>query len=384
MSLELLTPVGNNILLGLTLLPQQIIGTKIVVHTESLGMPDLQGIKIAIVGVNEYRNSFFPQATYDVNQFRKAFYELFPGNWNIKIADLGNLPNGDNVQDTYYAIREIAYHLKQMNIIPVFVGGSHDLVYPQYQVFQQLGQLANIVSVDRSFDFSQEEELISGRSYMSSIIMDKPNVLQNFTNLGYQSFYCAEEEKDLVEKLYFDRVRLGQLLSDITLAEPPMREADIIGFDMKCLSWQAAADPLNGQPNGIDARTICALARYAGISDKVSIVGFYELPSTPMMDQLLAQMVWYFIEGFHYRFDEYPVYLKEGFTKYSVALSDQTLVFYKSNTSDRWWMEITNESHLNTKSKSNTLLACTQKDYESAVRDVLPERWYNAIKRIHL
>jgi hypothetical protein len=383
MSLELLTPVGNEILLGLSLLPQQIIGKKIALHTASSGLPDLQGVRIALVGVNEHRNSFFPQAPYDVNQFRKAFYELFPGNWNIKIADLGNLPNGEKVEDTYYALREITYHLKQMNIIPIFIGGSHDLVYPQYQVFQQLGQLVNIVSVDRSFDFSQEEELISGRSYMSSIIMDKPNVLQNFTNLGYQSFYCAEEEKDLVEKLYFDRVRLGQLLSDITLAEPPMREADIIGFDMKCLSWQASADPLNGQPNGIDARTICALARYAGISDKVSTIGFYELPTTPMMDQLLAQMVWYFIEGVHYRFDEYPVYLKEGFTKYSVALSDQTLVFFKSDKSERWWMELTNESHLHTKSKSSTLLACTQKDYESATRDVLPERWYNAIKRIH-
>ena len=130
MSLELLTPVGNEILLGLSLLPQQIIGKKIALHTASSGLPDLQGVRIALVGVNEHRNSFFPQAPYDVNQFRKAFYELFPGNWNIKIADLGNLPNGEKVEDTYYALREITYHLKQMNIIPIFIGGSHDLVYP--------------------------------------------------------------------------------------------------------------------------------------------------------------------------------------------------------------------------------------------------------------
>ena len=383
MSLELLEPIENEILLGMSLLPQQIMGKKITLHTQSSGLPELRGLQVAIIGLYEQRNSFFPQGQYEVNRFRRAFYELYPGNWNLKIADLGNLPNGENVEDTYFAVREISYHLKQMNIIPIFIGGSHDLIYPLYQVFQQLRQLVNVVSIDRSFDFSQEEELISGRSYMSKIIMDKPNVLQNYTNLGYQSYYCAEEEKDLIEKLYFDRYRLGQLLDDVTLAEPPLREADIVGFDMKCLSWQAVADPLKGQPNGIDARTICALARYAGISDKISAIGIFEMPSTPMMDQLLAQMIWYFIEGVQYRFDEYPIYIKEGFTKYSVALSDQTLIFYKSEKSHRWWMELTNDSHLYNKTKTSTLLACTQKDYELALKDILPDRWYNAIKRVH-
>ena len=80
----------------------------------------------------------------------------------LKIADLGDLPNGANVNDTYYAIKEIGYHLKQMNIIPIFIGGSHDLIFPLYQVYQDFKQLVNMVSVDRSFDFSQEDELISG------------------------------------------------------------------------------------------------------------------------------------------------------------------------------------------------------------------------------
>ena len=99
----------------------------------------------------------------------------------MNIADLGDLPNGSNVEDTYFAIKEIGYHLKQMNITPIFIGGSHDMIFPLYQVFQDFNQLVNMVSVDRSFDFSQEDELISGRSYMSRIIMDKPNVLYNLS-----------------------------------------------------------------------------------------------------------------------------------------------------------------------------------------------------------
>ena len=268
-----------------------------------------------------------------------------------------------------------------MNIIPVFIGGSHDLMFPLYEVFQNFKQLVNIVSVDRSFDFSQEDDLISGRSYMSKIIMEKPNVLNNYTNIGFQSYYCAEQEKDLMEKLYFDSIRLGQVLNQPALAEPVFRDADVVGFDMKCLSWHAIADPLKGQPNGIDSRTICSLTRYAGISDRVSFLGFFEIPSTPMTDQLLAQMIWYLIEGVQLRFDEYPLSTRD-FLKYSVTLSDQIMVFYKSDKSNRWWMELTNNSHLNNKTKSTTLLACTEKDYLDAMEDKIPERWYNAVKRI--
>ena len=381
MSLELLVPVKIETLLDLTLLPKQILGKNISIHTENTGLPELKGLTIALIGLNEYRNSFFHNSSYNVNQFRRIFYELYPGNWNLSIADLGDLPNGENVEDTYFAIKEIGIHLKQMNIIPIFIGGSHDLMFPLYEVFQNFKQLVNIVSVDKSFDFSQEDELISGRSYMSKIIMEKPNVLNNYTNIGFQSYYCAEEEKDLMEKLYFDSIRLGQILNKPALAEPVFRDADVVGFDLKCLSWHAIADPLKGQPNGIDSRTICSMTRYAGISDRINFVGFFEIPSTLMTDQLLAQMIWYLIEGVQLRFNEYPVNTKD-FLKYSVTLSDQIMIFYKSDKSNRWWIELTNNSYLNNKIKSTTLIACTEKDYLDSMQDKIPERWYNAVKRI--
>ena len=225
MSLESLVPVSEEALTSMVLHPKQALGKSIKIHTEQQGFPDLKGCSIAVVGLLEIRNAFFVTSEYKLEGFRKSFYRLFPGNWNFNICDLGNLPNGASPEDTYFALKEICIHLRQLNIVTIFLGGSHDLIFPIYQSYQYNNQLVNIVSVDNQFDFSQEEELISGRSYMSRIIMEQPNFLYNFTNLGYQSYYIAQEELDLMEKLHFDSLRLGTLLDDVAQSEPFFRDA---------------------------------------------------------------------------------------------------------------------------------------------------------------
>ncbi len=381
MSLESLIPVSEEVLSSMVLNPNQVLGKNIEIHSAKLGFPELKGCSIAIVGLSEIRNAFFPTTKYNLADFRKSFYGLFPGNWNFKICDLGNLPDGDSPEDTYFALKEICTHLRQINIVTIFLGGSHDLIFPMYQSYQANNQLVNIVSVDNQFDFSQEEELISGRSYMSRIILEQPNSLHNFTNLGYQSYYIAQEELDLIEKLHFDSLRLGDLLDDISKSEPFFRDANIAGFDMKSLSWQAINDPY-ANPNGIDSRSVCALARYAGISDKIDIFSVFELINTIISHQLLAQIIWYFIEGFSSRFDEYPVLTSIGFTRYTVALLDIEMVFYQSEKSNRWWIEIINQSYLNNKNKTTALLPCTYQDYLDACNDKIPDKWWKATKRI--
>jgi hypothetical protein len=380
MSVELLAPISEEILSSIGLLPKQIIGKTISIHTEKSGLPEFKNADIALIGVSEIRNSFFPNTQYNLSDFRKAFYQLYPGNWSLTLVDLGDLPNGETVEDTYFALQEICTQLRQTNVIPVIFGGSHDLIYPLYRSFSAGSQLVNLVSIDSQFDFSQQEELISGRSYMSKIIMEQPNLLYNYTNIGYQSYYIAQEELDLMEKLFFESYRLGTFSHDVSFAEPLVREADIVSVDMKALSWQSTADP-QGLPNGIDSKTICALARYSGISDRLGIFGLFELPSTPVFHQLLAQIIWYFIEGVSLRFGEYPVLTSQGFKRYTVTLSDRDLVFYQSQVSERWWVEVTNENYLDNKTKTTALLPCNLREYQDACNDILPERWWKATKR---
>jgi hypothetical protein len=381
MSLDFLTPVDDTVLGVATLLPNQVLGKSIQVYTEKLGFPDLERVKIAIIGVQESRNSYYPVMDYDMDAFRREFYQLYPGNWAVSVADLGNLPSGETTEDTYYALSEIAKHLRQVGIIPVILGGSQDLTVALYRSFEQSNHWVNIVSVDNRFDFSQEEELISGRSYMSDIIMQNPSRLYNFTNLGYQSYLIAQEELDLMDKLFFEAYRLGYVLDYSQKTEPIFREADIASFDMKVLSGLADGTFPQGMPNGIDSRTICALSRYAGISDRISVLGCFDLVNSTIFHKLLAQIIWYFVEGVDNRFDEYPVATSQGFMRYAVQMSDRELVFFKSNKSQRWWMEMLIEDYLDNKSKRSALLSCTHQDYLDACNDVLPDRWWKASKR---
>ena len=132
MSLDVLNPISVTSLNNLDLCPDQVIGKTIKVHTEDNGIPDLDGVKVALIGLTENRNAFFPTSNYDLDSFRISFYKLYPGNWGFEIADLGNLPDGEIVTDTYFALTEICNELQKINIITVLIGGSHDMIYSVY------------------------------------------------------------------------------------------------------------------------------------------------------------------------------------------------------------------------------------------------------------
>jgi hypothetical protein len=69
------------------------------------------------------------------------------------------------------------------------------------------------------------------------------------------------------------------------------------------------------------------LVRYAGISDKVSIFGIFNHNNSSQESVLIAQIIWYFIEGFHYRSD--PFGSRENYIKY-IFMEEETLIFIKA------------------------------------------------------
>ena len=380
MEFEFLQPLDGNFVNWKQKLSFQQLGSKVVFHTKDQ-FPDVNKIAIAVIGVLDNRGDKRAIADVDLLPVRKELYSMFPGNWDASIADLGDIVAGDSIEDTYFALHKVAATLVKNKVVPIVIGGSQDLTYALYRAYDELEQMVNLVSIDNQFDFGKDEESVSAASYLTKIIVDEPNNLFNFCNIGYQTYYNSQEEIDLIEKLFFDGYRLGEMSNNIALAEPVFRDADIVSLDLNSVKSSDSGNFISFAPNGFNGKEICSLSRYAGISDKVSMFGLFNHNSSNQEAVLIAQIIWYFIEGFHYRSNEYPFGSRENYIKFIVPIEEEVLVFYKSDKTDRWWIEIPFISNGSNKLKRNTLLPCSYEEYLGACNQDLPERWWKAQRK---
>jgi hypothetical protein len=222
---------------------------------------------------------------------------------------------------------------------------------------------------------------------LSKIILYQPNYLFNFSNIGYQTYFVDPAAIELMQKLFFDSYRLGLVRSNMEETEPIVRNADIVSFDISAVRKSDAPGNYNAGPNGFSGEEFCQIARYAGLSDKVSSVGFYEYnpdyDNRAVTASLVAQAIWCFIDGVTHRKNDLPSSLNPNFLKYRVFISENKheIVFYKSNKSDRWWMEV---PYPNNKSKyeRHHLVPCSYADYHIACNEGMPDRWWQTYQKL--
>jgi len=389
MAFEFLEPVSEEILEEIVNFPKTSLGNNIVIHSEENGIPELEGVKIVLFGVKESRRNVDGAVdSFNFNSIRKTFFQLYPGNWQTKIADLGDINPGSTVEDTYFVVKTLVAELLSNQIIPIILGGSQDLVYAQYRGYDNFGKMVNLVNVDACFDLGDAEKEITARSYVGKMVIDQPYNLFNYANLGYQTYFNSQEEIALLDKLYFESYRLGEISSNIAMVEPVMRDADFVSIDVHSIeNLNMQPETKYFSPNGFNNREICALARYAGISDKLSSFGLYNIQNLELSKNnfmLLSQILWYFVEGVNFRKNENNISSKNEFLQYKVPIHNEVLIFYKSERSGRWWIEIPYSSTFNNKLKKNTLLPCTYEDYLEACNQNIPERWYKARRKNEL
>lgn len=380
MEFDFLRPLDNSIIEFVKSLTSQNLGSKVVLHSET-DFPDLDKIQIAIIGVLENRGDSNAIAEVGLTSIRKELYSLYPGNWQSSIADLGDIKAGEELSDTYFALKSVVASLIKKKIVPIIIGGSQDLTYAMYRSYDFLEQMVNLVSIDSKFDLGKENSTDMVSSYLTRMIIEEPNNLFNYSVIGYQTYYNAQEEIDLMEKLFFEGIRLGEISHDIKISEPIFRDADIVSVDLTSIQSSNSGNYITFTPNGLNGKEICSLSRYAGLSDKVSLFGIFNHNNSKQEANLIAQIIWYFIEGYHFRSNEYPYSSKDNYIKYIVPLEHEELVFYKSDQTERWWIEVSLMMHSDTKTKRNTLLPCSFEDYLGAINQEIPERWWKAQRK---
>lgn len=363
------------------------IGSSVDFYFEN-EFPDVCNCQVVILGVPENRNSVSEKdSSFFADAVRPFFYTLYNHFPNIKIADIGNLKTGLSVDDTYEAVGSILAKLIEKNIIPIIIGGSQDLTYANYLSYEKNDRIINILSIDSCIDIGKADESINNNSWLNKIIYRNPNYLFNFSNIGYQSYFVDTEVISLMKKLFFDTTRLGVAKSNLAEIEPIIRNADVLSFDMSSIRMSDCPAATFNSPNGFSGEDACQMMRYAGKSEKISSLGLYELaPASDINNisvRLAAQMIWYFIEGLSSKVGKSPHVDKSNMIKYIVSMHEikSDITFYKNPITEKWWMEVPCPKKLFSKFERHYMVPCSYKDYEEAMKENLPDRWWQTFQK---
>lgn len=344
---------------------------------------------IAIVGIEEGRNSNSNESCAGApDAIREHLYKLFPGSWpnNSSIIDLGNIKQGSTVEDTYHALRDVQAFLLKQDVFTILIGGGHDLSYASYLAYEALERTINLTVIDNKFDLGDPKDQISSKSFLQKIILHQPNFLFNYANIGYQTYLESQESIHLMEKLNFDTFRLGALNKEnLNLTEPIIRDSDFLSIDFSAVRASDAPGNANASSNGFYGEELCQMMRYAGLSNKMSCLGCFEV--NPVWDErgltsnLAAQMIWCFLDGYNNRYKEAPYSDTSAFYKYRVVMPDNhEILFYKSKKSEKWWIDVPYIAGRGY--ERHHFVPCSYQDYLKACNEQMPERYWRAYMKL--
>jgi formiminoglutamase len=353
--------------------------------------PDWRSADIALIGVSETRGRYTEEvaeliapSAAPARIVRKKLYSLHKGSGRCQIVDLGNLRPGITLDDTYLRLKEIVEVLISHNTIPIIIGGSHDLEFGQYLGYEHLDRVVNMVTVDSSVDMTEDVSAPPNKKQLRRVLMHDPNYLFSLGQIGYQSYLVEPEVMATLEKLHFEAHRVGEVHSHIKEMEPVVRVADLLTIDISAIRHQDAPGYEPANPFGLTGEEACQICWYAGLSDNLTSLGFYEydteLDKRGLTAMTIATMIWYFIEGYYHRKNEID-FNSNKFTKYAVAFTDDNpdrMIFYKSKSSEKWWLEVIPLSS----EKGNRIVPCSYEDYLQAIKGEIPNRWILTQARI--
>ncbi len=355
-------------------------GRSIRINTASNPIDEISDYHIAIFGIQEERNSLNKGSAASPDAIRRKLYALSRVNERLKIIDLGNIKQTAKLEDAFYGVRDVMIDLLNNQVTAIVLGGTQDITVALFNAFELKTNKVNVVSIDSRIDM---DKIPTGSFNWNNALVDSPNLFR-YTAMGHQQYLVNSGHIETLEKKGFDALRLGLLHSNMQTAEPYLRDAHLVSFDVSAIKQSDSPGTMYPSPNGFLAEEACLLSRYAGLSDLVSCFGIFEANGKYDHNfqtmHLAAQSVWYFIEGFGQRKKEKPAQNQADFKVFMVNHQDMehALTFYKSLHTGRWWMEIPDM-----KSGVQIMVACSQDEYQQACNHEIPEMWWKAFQRIN-
>lgn len=305
---------------------------------------DLSSFDVALLGTDEESSDII----------RKYFYELYRPE-NVKIIDLGNLQNNENLEKN---ISEIFQKLTKFDVKLIFIGNDERPNLPFLNYSQKKSQLFSFVNISSRIDFQD--------NLCFDFFEKNKSTFNKLYQIGHQKYLVNPENIRKLEEIGFLIYRLSEIIADINEYEPVFREAEIVSLNISAVKAADAPACDNSSPNGFSANEICRLAFFAGLSDKIKFFNLFGLnlkfDLNNITAKLVAQIFWHFLDALSMKqsvenntIDDYSVfYVKQFDNSY-----EKDLKFFHCKNTNRWWFAVTID-------EVETLLPCSLKDYELA------------------
>lgn len=343
----------------------------------------LEDYQVAIVGVQDYRGYVANKGTEQAaDAVRRQLYQFSAFTNGIRLLDIGNIKAGETYVDTLVALVETLHELFRKNIITIVIGGDAALASAQYKAYEIFENDITVAQIASSVVW-EDSDVDIHKTYLKDFFLS--TYLKKYNLVAYQSYFMHERQLSLLSSRNYDVLRVGKIREHIFEAEPMLREAGMVMYNINAIRYSDAPGQPNPSPNGLFGDEACALSRYAGMSDQLMSIGFYDfnptLDKSDITARQVAQMAWYFMEGVSLRRSDYPIVSELDFNTYIVQIDDATndFIFLKSKKSDRWWMKIVYDKK---DLQKHVLVPCTYKDYLTALNNEIPERWMREWMRL--
>lgn len=341
-------------------------GSQLCTYQQIIDQPELaKGVQVVVLGWNCPNYARFEQA---LNQLSANFKSQ-------TVLQLGA------IEGELILLIELVEQLVQQQLFPIIICPNSQALLGQLKAYERKKQALTLALVSSQLDY-QVAASNTQEGLLNQLLAYRPQLLDHLCCLGYQTYLVDPAAINQLDDYYVELYRLGLLQQQLEAVEPIVRQADLFSFELSAIRAADVPAVTNRNPNGFAAAQACRILRYASLNERLSSLSLHSfdlsIADGGQTANMLAQLVWFAIEGFGARSYE-SMDLSQDLQAYVVdnKALDMPLVFYKSPKTERWWMEIPKQLH-----PRQALVACSYQDYQWASTGELPDRLLNSIQRL--
>ncbi|MDP1676277.1 MAG: formimidoylglutamase [Bacteroidota bacterium] len=274
-----------------------------------IGVPTDEGVKRnggrvgAKDGPDAIRTEFYKRTSFVIGKEKSPVV--------VPVFDFGNIKIGKTLEETHEKLAEVVHSLVSADIVPIVLGGGHDIAYPNFAGFSKGKRTVGVINIDTHLDYRKPiPKRNSGTSFRQMLDQHGSSLnAMNLVEIGIQSFAnSAEHYSELIERgatvFSLRDVRVEGITKTLELAyELATSSTDslYISFDLDAVNGTDAPGVSAPLPTGLSTEEFLTAALFAGKRRKTKLIDIVELNPKYDVDgrtaKLAALALMYFLTG---------------------------------------------------------------------------------------